>query len=102
MKQDELEKVINKAKTTLRISAEEFHEEIGDLIEAAVDTMKTRGVTVGDELRPMELRAVLTYVRLNFGQPEDQVRLKRSWDEQLAQLMTTTGYTDWGDDNGQI
>lgn len=92
------EKIIAKAKITLRVSTDAFDEEIGDLIDAAVDTLITRGVTVGEELRPMETRAVLTYVRLNFGDPEDDVRLKRSWDEQLSQLMTTTGYTKWSDE----
>jgi hypothetical protein len=34
---------------------------------------------------------------MSFGLPEDYDRLKRSYDEQKAQLSNATGYTDWGD-----
>ena len=37
---------------------------------------------------------------LNFGEPEDYDRMKKSYDEQKAQLSMATGYTDWGEDNG--
>jgi len=40
----------------------------------------------------------MTYVRLQFGTPENPERLKESYSEQRGQLMTTTGYTNWGDD----
>ena len=32
-----------------------------------------------------------------FGSPQDYDRLKKSYDEQKAQMQTCTGYTDWGD-----
>ena len=44
---------------------------------------------------PLVQRALLTYVRINFGDPADYERLKASYDEQLGQLMTTTGFTRW-------
>lgn len=88
--------ILAKAKLALRITTAAFDEEIGDLIDAAFDTLKTRGVLIDrNSVRPMELRAILTYVKLNFGEPEHASRLKASWEEQMAQLMTTTGYTDW-------
>ena len=31
-----------------------------------------------------------------FGEPDEYDRLKKSYDEQKAQLSTCTGYTDWG------
>ena len=43
------------------------------------------------------LRAVVTYCRLNFGQPDDYDRLKASYDEQKAQMGMATGYTTWTD-----
>ena len=45
------------------------------------------------------IQAVITYCKMNFGLPEDYDRLKRSYDEQKAQLGTATNYTDWGADN---
>ena len=41
-------------------------------------------------------KAVMTYVRMSFGNPPNYDRLKESYDEQKAQLMNATGYTDWG------
>lgn len=94
-------RLIEKAKLTLRVSTTAFDEEIGDLLEAAFDTLKTRGVLISeDNIRPMELRAMMTFVRLNFGEPENPTRLKASFDEQLAQLMSTSNYTDWNKQNG--
>ena len=46
----------------------------------------------------LEIRdGIITYCKMSFGLPEDYDRLKRSYDEQKAQLSTATGYTDWGD-----
>ena len=42
-------------------------------------------------------RAITTYCKLNFGEPDDYDRLKRSYDEQKAQLSMATGYTVWID-----
>lgn len=91
--------ILAKAKVALRITSPAFDGEILDLIDAAADNMTTRGVII-DGLKPMVLRAILTYVRLHFGQPEDYDRLLESYHEQLGQLMTTTGYTVWGLDDG--
>lgn len=85
---------LEQAKLTLRLVTDGFDDEISGLIAAAYANLTTRGVTVeGDS--PLIQRAVLTYVRMNFGQPDDYDRLKASYDEQLGQLMTTTGYTRW-------
>ena len=40
-------------------------------------------------------QAVITYFLMNFGEPENYGRLKKSYDEQKAQLATCTGYTRW-------
>ena len=53
-------------------------------------------VLTEENITPLVQRAVLTYCRMNFGQPDDYERLKASYDEQKAQLSTCTGYTDWG------
>lgn len=91
--------ILNKARIALRIKTNAFDDEILDLIKASVSTLETRGVTVEVEdnmVEPMVLRAILTYVRMHFGQPDDYDRLKEAWETQLGQLMTTSGFTTWG------
>ena len=93
-----LNNLLQKAKVTLRVVTPAFDEEILDLIRAAHDDLTTRGVTVTETsgaVDPLVQRCILTYVRLHFGEPSDYDRLKASFDEQLGQLMTTTGYTTW-------
>lgn len=95
--------LLQKAKVALRVVSSAFDGEINDLIQAGIQNITTRGVTVSeteDGLEPMVLRALLTYVRMNFGQPDDYDRLKAAYDEQLGQLMTTTGFTTWGAGDG--
>lgn len=53
------------------------------------DGTVTDSSTITDQLL---IRAIITYVRLNFKSPEDYDKLKRSYDEQKAQLITATGY----------
>lgn len=93
-----LSNLLQKAKTNLRVVTSAFDEEILDLLRAGERDLVTRGVTVDDEggLDPLVQRCLLTYVRANFGEPSDYDRLKASFDEQLGQLMTTTGFTTWG------
>lgn len=87
--------MLEKAKLALRIKTDAFDSEITDLINAAKDVLATRGVKI-DPIEPMTQQAILTYVRLHFGQPDDYDRLEKAWETQLGQLMTTTGYTTWG------
>lgn len=89
--------ILSKAKTALRIVTDAFDGEITDLIEAGYQTLSTRGVNINDPEAPMVLKAVLTYVRMYFGQPDDYDRLRAAWETQLGQLMTTTGFTRWSD-----
>ena len=91
--------LLEKAKTTLRITTTAFDDEITDIINAGIQDLTTRGVIVSTEsgsLNPLVLRALMTCVRFMFGDPTNPERLKASFDEQLGQLMTTTGLTDWG------
>ena len=82
-------------KTALRVSTTAFDNEISGLIDAALLDMGLAGVTNDDDTDALILRAVVTYCRLNFGQPDDYDRLKASYDEQKAQLGMATGYTTW-------
>lgn len=82
-------------KLALRITTTAYDNELTDLINAALLDMGIAGVTNNDDTDALILRAVVTYCRLNFGQPDDYNRLKASYDEQKAQLGMATGYTTW-------
>lgn len=87
--------MLEKVKLALRITTDAFDSEINDLIDAAAMDLGIAGVTNTDQTDPLVIRAITTYCRVHFGQPDDFDRLKASYDEQKAQLMTATGYTEW-------
>jgi hypothetical protein len=98
--------MLSRVKLALRITTNAFDDEINGLIRAALmdlglvgieQALLTNGTT--DELIKT---AVITYVKLHFGEPSDPERLKRSYDEQKAQLITATGYGLLGGCYGQI
>lgn len=89
--------LLSKAKLAVRITTTAFDSEITDLLDAALLDMGVAGVEVPVSADALVTQAAITYVKMNFGQPDDYDRLKRSYDEQKAQLATCTGYTEWGD-----
>ena len=91
--------LLQSAKMALRIVTDAYDSEITDLIEAGKADLGVTDVYYIDETDPLIKRAVLTYVRLHFGQPEDYDRMKASYDEQKAQLATSSSYTEWGEAN---
>ena len=86
--------MLNKVKLALRITTDAFDTELTDLIEAAKLDLGIAGVVLS-EADAVVTRAIITYCKMSFGLPEDYDRLKRSYDEQKAQLSNATGYTDW-------
>ena len=88
---------LDNVKMALRITTTAYDSELTYLIAAAKLDMGIAGVIVPSELDALVERAVITYCKLHFGIPEDAERLKVSYDEQKAQLVTATGYTNWGD-----
>lgn len=88
--------LIAAAEMALRITTTTFDSEIGDLLDAAFLDLGVAGVEVPDEIDALVKQAALTYVKMHFGQPDEYDRLKKSYDEQKAQLATATGYTNWG------
>ena len=86
-------------KLALRIKTTAFDEELNQLIEAAKIDLGFGGMVLPETIDHIIKQAIITYVKMNFGLPEDYDRLKKSYDEQKAQLGTASGYTVWGDSN---
>lgn len=87
--------MLEAVKLALRITTDAFDSELNDLIEAGLIDLNQAGVSNVDTTDPMIKRAVITFCKLNFGQPDDYDRLKKAYDEQKAQLGMATGYTTW-------
>ena len=89
--------MLEKVKNALRITSDDeaLNGELTDLIEAAKADLGIAGVIVPSRFDALITKAVITYCKMSFGLPEDYDRLKRSYDEQKAQLSNATGYTDW-------
>lgn len=89
--------MLEKVKLALRITTDAYDSELNDLIEAAQLDMGIAGVTIPTDLDALVSRAIVTYCKIHFGEPDDYDRLKASYDEQKAQLSMATGYTTWID-----
>ena len=87
--------MLEKVKLALRISTDVYNSELNDLIEAAKLDLGVAGVVVPQTIDALVSKAIITYCKMSFGLPEDYDRLKRSYDEQKAQLSNATGYTEW-------
>ena len=81
------------------IKTNAYDDDIRELIEAAKADLEVVGIIV-DESKPLVRQAIKTYCRLHFGNPENPERLQASYDAQKGQMMSATGYTDWGDSDG--
>ena len=83
--------LLDKAKLALRIVTDAYDGEIQRLIDAAEDDLGFADVDSlsGDYPSAIE-HAIITFVRLSFGEPTDYERLKKSYDEQKAQLQIYT------------
>lgn len=66
-------------------------------MDAATLDLKVAGVNNTVLTDALVLRAVTTYCRMHFGEPDQYDRIKASYDEQKAQMSNATDYTDWGD-----
>lgn len=88
--------MLEKVKMALRIKNNAYNDELNDLIASAQLDLGVAGVIIPEELDALVTRAIITYCKVHFGLPDDADRLKRSYDEQKAQLVTCTGYTEWG------
>jgi hypothetical protein len=88
---------ISKIKLSLRNTSDAFDTELVDLVEAALLDLHIAGVNGVNVVvtDPLVLRAITTYCKMYFGEPDEFERLKASYDEQKAQMSMATGYTTW-------
>lgn len=86
--------MLEAVKLALRVVTDDFNSELQNLIAAALKDLNIAGVTTL-ETDPLIIQAVTTYCKANFGEPDKYEGLKKSYDEQKAQLQTATGYTTW-------
>ena len=103
--------MLNETKMALRVKTSIYDGEIarlilaavGDLgivdVEAAGVSLTVAATTTGEAVTDnsaitdqLLIRAIITYVRMHFGSPDDYDKLERSYNEQKAQLITATGY----------
>lgn len=97
--------LLDDVKTACRVTSTAFDTELNDLISSALLDMGITDIQtsllVSDNPTPLIKQAVITYCRMNFGFQSESyyTRLKASYDEQKAQLLMSSEYTDWGDLN---
>jgi len=90
--------MLDKIKMALRIKTDAYNDELTSLMKAGLIDLGFGGAmneVLTEDADPVVTQAVITYCKMNFGLPEDYDRLKKSYDEQKAQLGTATGYTRW-------
>ena len=85
--------MLSSVKLALRITTDDFDSELNDLISAACKDLGIVGVDCESTTTdPLLKRAIITFCKANFGEPDEYDRLKASYDEQKAQLISCTGY----------
>lgn len=87
--------LLETAKMANRMTTNAFDFEVIRILDAGLMDLGVAGVQIPEQYDALVTQAVITYFLMNFGQPDQYDRLKRSYDEQKAQLSTCTGYTTW-------
>lgn len=95
-------KMLEKVRKALRIVTTDFDDELQNLIDAALLDLGITDIRADVLETPDALvsQAVITYCKINFGEPDEYERLRASYWEQKAQLLMSSKYTSWGDVNG--
>ena len=92
-----MDEILNTVRMALRITTEDFDVELTNLIYAGMADLGIAGVN-GENVAltdPLTMQAIITYCKMNFGEPDEYDRLKKSYDEQKAQMSMATGWTRW-------
>lgn len=88
--------LIDDVKMALRVTTQAYDAEISDLIESAKIDLGIAGVIVPEDNKVVNT-AIKTYCKMNFGTPNpaNWEILKKSYDEQKAQLSTSSDFSDY-------
>ena len=100
MNESLLTSLLEDARTAVRIKIHNFDTEITHLIQACVADLILHNAAqpaqfLVEECDPLLRMAIITFVRANYGTPENPERLKADYDEQKQTLMMASGYTNW-------
>ena len=93
--------MITAAKLAKRMTTNAYDTEVSRLLDAAALDLGVAGVEIPETMDVLVENAMITYFLMKFGEPDNYDKLKKSYDEQKAQLATCTGYTDWLVDDEQ-
>ena len=117
--------MLTECRQALRITTEAYDGELCSLMDAGARDLAIAGVvlpgTVAFQLvsstagqvtttywqddstltDALCVRAILTYVRMHFGSPNDYERLRESYETQKVQLMHAQDYTDYESGDGE-
>ena len=97
---EDMQTALGKVKIAMRSAGVNagLDTEIEDLIETCMADLGIAGVDGANAIitDPLIRLAYITFCKLHDGEPDDYDRLKKSYDEQKAQLSMSSGYTTWG------
>lgn len=89
--------LIDDVKMALRVTTTAYDSELNDLIESAKIDLGIAGVILPEGETEIINTAIKTYCKMNFGTPNpaNWEILKKSYDEQKAQLSTSSEFSDF-------
>lgn len=90
--------LIDDVKMALRVTTNAYDAELSGLIESAKKDLEIAGVIVPEsDTDNVVNTAIKTYCKINFGTPNpaNWEYLKKSYDEQKAQLSNSSEYSDY-------
>lgn len=88
---------LDEVKIALRVTTNAYDTELDGLIESAKKDLEFAGVVIPEPMPQVVTTAIKTYCKLNFGTPNPANfdYLKKSYDEQKAQLGMSSDFTDY-------
>jgi len=87
--------LIDDVKLACRVTSTTFDNELNMLINSAKSDLGIAGVELPSTLDDVCKVAIVTYCKMNFGNPDNYEQLKASYDEQKAQLSMSSSYTNF-------
>lgn len=104
--------MLKEARLAMAIESRYYDSEIADLLDAGAQDLSIAGVqlpgtvdfTVTEEgvqdnstlTDRLAMRAIITYARMHFRDPDNAERLRESYETQKSQLMHAGEYTNYG------